>query len=369
MKKIKVIEVTAILNIGGAETFLVNVLENINRDKFNIDFLCYGNEKFDYEDKIEKLGSKIYRIDIPTVVGMKTHIKQLIKFFKENKYDVVHCHNLFNCGPVMLAAFLSGVKIRISHSHTTKYLDETKISLKKHIYYFMAKVLLNIFSTKKISCSYQSGKFLYYGKFTVINNGIDLKKFIYSEKNREDIRNMYKIGLNEKVIGHVGRFVDVKNHKYLINLLKIINDSCYDVKMLLVGDGPNMIKIKKMVKENNLQEKVIFAGNALDSFKYYSAMDVLVFPSLYEGIPLTLIEAQTNGLYIIASDRIDKKVKITNNFLFFDLNQNIKETANTVIKYLTKSNHNVDFKSINNSDYSIETTVSKLEKIYSREEK
>ena len=227
------------------------------------------------------------------------------------------------------------------------------------------KILLNLFSTHKIACSLQSGKFLYYGNFDVVNNGIDLNKFAYSEQFRNEIRKQYQIKSNEKVIGHVGRFVDVKNHNFIIDILKKISDSNYEVKLLLVGDGPNMHDIKEKVKKYHLLDNVIFVGNVSDSYKYYSAMDLLFFPSLYEGIPLTLIEAQANGLSIVASNKIDEKVKLTDKIVFFDLNDNVESIILLIKNSLSNSNHIINFNKLLNSDYSIHKTVKKLENIYS----
>ena len=214
MKKIKVLEVIAELNRGGAETLLMNILDYINHEKYQIDFLCYGNKKFDYEENVNKHHGKIYRTSPPYKIGMFNHISEVKKFLMLHNYDVVHVHNLFNCGPVLLAAFLAGVKIRIAHSHNTEYLDKkSMITFKKKIYYFLAKILLNLFSTEKLACGVDAGKFLYFPwyKFKVVKNGIPCEKYKFNPSLQLKYRNMFNFSDNDFILGHVGRFTEQKN--------------------------------------------------------------------------------------------------------------------------------------------------------------
>ena len=362
MEKVKVLEVTSSLNIGGAETLLMNILANINKEKFSIDFLCYGNDKFAYEEKVKKYGSSIFRINNPIDIGMIRHIKEVYSFLKKNNYNVVHCHNLFNCGPVLFAAFLAGVKIRIAHSHTTVYLNDGPISLKKKVYYFLAKRLISLFATKRFACGIESGKFLYGNKkFKVIKNGINTNDYIFSKTYRDMIRKKYNIDDSTVVLGHVGRFVEVKNHLFLIDVFK---DYCStnDSKLLLVGDGILKDEIVNKIKQYKLEEKVILTGAISDVNKYYSAMDCFVFPSLSEGLPLTLIEAQTNGLPIIASDGISVESDITNTICFEKLNS---KKWLVDLNEIDKVKRNDNLNKVIESGFDINDTTKLLEKEYS----
>lgn len=363
MKKIKVLEVDAKLNFGGTETLLMNIMDNIDKEKFKIDFLCYGEEKFDYENKVLENNSKILRIPKPVDVGMITHIKQVKKILSKEKYDVVHVHNLFNCGPVLLAAYLANVKIRIPHSHTTKYLDENKIGIKKKIYYFLSRKLIKHFSTVRFACGEEAGRFLYgNSKFYVIKNGIKIEKYKFSQEYRKNIRNKYKISDETTVIGHAGRFVEVKNHKFIVELLSEYKKYNNNFKMFFLGDGDLYNKINELVKENGLIENVIFTGNVSNANEYYSAMDGFVFPSLYEGLPFTLIEVQCNGIPILASNKISKEVNVSNTIKFLDINK--KEDWIKEIKKFEKKDRNKNIIKLKENGYSIEDTIKFIEKMY-----
>ena len=139
----KVLQVIGVLDRGGAETFLMNVFDNINRDKYSFDFLVFHKKQYDYDEKVKELGGNIIYIESPKKIGIIKFIKELKKICKNNKYDVIHAHTLFNCGPCMLAGFLAGVKVRLSHCHSTKVMDE-KINFYKKIYMIISKLLINI---------------------------------------------------------------------------------------------------------------------------------------------------------------------------------------------------------------------------------
>lgn len=361
---VKVLEVSSSLDVGGAETLLINILDNINKSKFKIDFLCFGKKKYAYEERILKNNSNIYRVNKPSDVGIFKHIFDIYSFLKKNRYDVVHCHNLFNCGPVLFASWLAGVRIRIAHSHTTEYLSDNKITFKKKLYYIIARFLIKIFANKKIACSKKAGKFLY-GKsnFMVLTNGIDTQKFIYSKKMREEIRLKYAIKDEDIVIGHVGRFIEVKNQIFLIELLEDLLKENTNYKLLLIGDGELKNHLYQVVKEKNISENVIFTGIIDDVYNYYSAMDLFVFPSIVEGLPLTLIEVQTNGLPLIASSNISNESNITNSILFLDLSN--KETWIKEIKKNSLKKRNYNINSIVKNGFDIKKTVEIIQEIYS----
>lgn len=363
--KIKVLEVIAELERGGAETLLVNILSNIDLKKFQINFLCYGDKQFDYEKVIKKYNSQIFRLYPPYQIGMKRHIKEVKEFLQKEHYDVVHVHNLFNCGPVLFAAYLAKVKIRIAHSHNTDYLDEGKISFKKKIYYILAKLLLNVFSTQKLACGKQAGKFLYYPwcHFQVIKNGIPSEKYEFNESVQKEYRKNFHIADDTLVLGHVGRFTEQKNHKGLIEIYSKILEKRSNCLLVLIGKGEKEEEIKKQVKKMKIEKKVLFLGVREDVNNLYNMMDVFIFPSLYEGLPFTIVEAQCNGLPVYLSNTITKEVDMTG-LLHFISNDNIEEWVTKIISEKPVQKHAKSVQKIIDNGYDITTTVKEIEKIY-----
>lgn len=359
----RVLEVIGSLDRGGAETFLVNVFSNINRNKYKFDFLVFQNKKYDYEDTIKKNGGNIIYIESPKNIGIIKFIKKLKNICIKNKYDVVHAHTLFNCGPCMFAAYLAGVKKRISHSHNTRY-TEKNISFKKKIYYFISKIMINIFSTDYVACGKEAGNFLYYKnkKVVVVKNGIKIEKFIFDSNKRKELREKLKISENEIVIGHVGRLNFQKNHKYLIDVFNKLCKENDNYKLVLVGDGELKSYIDSELIKNKLENKVIMTGSIENVNEFYNVFDIFVFPSLFEGLPYTLIEAQCNGLPIISSDKVSRECNISKKIVFLDLNPNVSEWIRIINKENSKRYNAID--DVINNGYSIDDTIKIIEKIY-----
>ena len=363
----KVLQIIGVLNRGGAETLLINILSNINREKYKFDFLVFEDKEYPYSEKVRSLGANIICIESPNKIGMIRFIKKLKKICQENEYDVIHAHTLFNCGPCLLAGFLAGIRVRIAHSHSTQKLDRVS-SVKKNIYFFIAKILLNVFSTHKIACGDAAGKFLYFNKkYTILKNGIDIKNFNFNINTREVIREKYNISKNTLLLGHVGRLIYIKNQMFLLKIINKIIDT--DVKLILVGDGEMKDEIEAYIKKQKLEDRVIMIGSTENVNDYYNAFDIFVFPSLFEGVPYTLIEAQANGLNILASNNISKECDITHSINFMKIgDEYIKNWIEEILKYKNNNkgrNNNAEL--IRKSGYSMEETVAFIEKIYNKE--
>jgi glycosyltransferase involved in cell wall biosynthesis len=200
----------------------------------------------------------------------------------------------------MLAAKKSGIPIRIAHSHNTtcdhKVIDK------------LLRPLLYRTYTHGIGCGIEAGRWMFGNRpHVVLQNGINLRKFAFDQNKRNTLRNQLAID-DKTVVGHVGRFTDQKNHGFLLRIFKeYIKENANSV-LLLVGDGPMENEVRNCAKELNVEKQVIFYGTTADTSALYSAMDIFVFPSKYEGVPLTLVEAQANGLPSVISDRISREV-------------------------------------------------------------
>lgn len=346
---------------GGVESVIMNYYRNIDRDNIQFDFLCDEDSTDIPYDEIEKLGGRV--ILIPPYQKIFKYQKELIRIFKENNYKIVHSHiNVLSVFPLR-AAKKAGVPVRIAHSHSTTNKKEWKKNLVKQILRPFSKVYAN----KYMCCSDLAGRWLFgnktydEGKVYLLNNAIDTDKFKYDEEVRKEKRKELNIDDDTFVIGHIGRFVAQKNHEFLIDVFNEVHKEKENSILLLVGQGPLQLKIKEKVEELNLSDSVIFLGQRNDVNELYQAMDLFLFPSLYEGLGMVLIEAQCSGLPCVVSTEVPIISKVTNLLNFIDLRkpdflwkQEIIQKCNYVIK--RRGNEKI----IKNNGYEIEIESKKL---------
>lgn len=358
-KKKKVIQVVNSMNIGGIETFILNLYKNIDRDKFEFVFLTNKLGRYDYQDDIEKMGGRFVRIDTPdSGLGRRfLHMKQLNTVIKREKPDAIHCHTYFDTASVMIIAKHNRVPVRITHSHTAQ-----GFGLRRKVLHDILAWMIRRYSTVLLACGNEAGLALYKKRcFAVLNNGIDLGRFKYDGHIRKTKREKLGFGRNDKIIGHVGRFVEVKNHSFMMEIAKNLIEQGYtDYKFVFVGDGPLRKDIEERIRKNGMQDNIVILGNRDDVSELYNAFDAFVFPSLYEGMPMALIEAQANGLPVIASSSIDPKSKLNDNFEFLNLDDGAEHWANEIInvnKKRQKPSERIE-------EYSIQKTVARIEEIY-----
>lgn len=363
----RILQIVNSLNCGGEENFVMNIYRQINKDDIQFDFLVgqRQEQKFFFEDEILKRNDKIYKIPSKSKRPIASFI-YTYRIVKDNQYKVVHRHSDNSLMFVdLLAAALGGAKIRIAHSHNSNI--DGKLSIALH-YFF--RPILNIAATNKFACSNEAGKWLY-GKrntYRIIKNGIDLDKFNFSPSIRKKMRRLYNID-NSLVLGHVGRFAEVKNHKFLLQIFKkvksIYNGSC---KLILVGEGKLLEEIKKNSQDAGILHDIIFAGNQSNVSAWLQMMDVFVFPSLYEGLPVSLIEAQASGLPCIISDKISRECVITKSVYLLSLEDKIDLWVDNILK--VKENERKSEKElIIKSGYDIKSIVNELAKLYLKSNK
>lgn len=310
----KVVHILGAMNAGGVEAWLMTLLRNTDKGEVNHEFIVHHKEKAFYDDEIYSLGSQIHYCQYsanPFVYALN-----LYRVFKKINPDVVHSHVHAFSGLVLLVAFLCGIKNRISHCHSDTRVKEKKNSLVRRCYIAFMKILISVFSKSCIAVSDLAAECLYGAKWEnnkkcmVIPCGIDINRYDVMYKKpllREDLG----IPLDAFVLGHVGRFSTPKNHHFLIDVfseLRKKNDKAY---LVLVGDGTLKNEIKEKVKELGIESYVIFTGLRNDvPLILLSVFDVFVFPSLWEGLPLSLVEAQYSKLNCLASDNITKECNL-----------------------------------------------------------
>lgn len=311
---IRILQCVSNMDRAGIETMLMNFYRNIDRDIVQFDFLCNKTKPGDYDEEIKSLGGKIYVSPGLNPFKWFKYQKYMKQLFSEHpEYKIIHCQNEAMGFPALYAAKKAGIKVRIAHSHNTTTRFDLKWPIK-----IMYKYLLRTVATDYVACSHAAGKYLFGKDVKIINNAIDIEKFIFDEKKRNEIRN--KFNLNDKfVIGHVGRFEPQKNHKFLVNMFNEYQKQDKDAILLLIGTGSLENKIKELVHKLKLDNKVIFTGNISNVNEMYQAMDFFVLPSFHEGLPVVGIEAQISGLKCLLSNRITEETKITNNISFISI--------------------------------------------------
>lgn len=361
---IRVLNFVPIMQPAGIENFIMNLYRNIDRTKIQFDFVVHSKKIGMYDEEIESLGGKIYRLDYKDNKNFIKYVRDLNKFFKEhNEYKIVH-GNMQSMMPIYLkVAKNHGVPIRIAHAHNSNYEKSAKGFI-LHILSKFSKYESNI----NFACSDMAGKYLFGRKeYIFIPNAIDTERFKYNEKSRNEIREKLKIDKDTLLIGHVGRFELQKNHERLIDIFKELLNTNENCKLILIGTGRLENKIKDKVDRLGIKDKVIFAGVKNNTEDYYSAMDLFLFPSLYEGLPVTGIEAQTSGLNCIMSNSITKETNILNQIEYIDLNKDNSVWVDSVLKNAKKINEMdrlESYKKIRETTFDIKKNAENMENIY-----
>lgn len=296
---------------NGITNVIFNFLSKMDSRGIQIDLISINNPEGKYRDIIEQKGGTLFILERKSkrIIHYLISLKRIIR---SRGYDVVHIHgNSHTLVLELLAAKLGGCKVRIAHAHNT-----TCNSIMIHR---VLTPFFNMLCTNKLACGIEAGIWMFgSNSFKVLNNGVDLEAFSFNEVFRNEIRRKY--GLNKtKVIGHVGAFTPVKNQSFIIDLLYELTQKDDSFSLMLIGEGPLMKDLENKVIEKGLIDKVIFTGGVHNVNEFLNAIDIIVMPSLYEGLPLTLIEQQANGLQCFIADTITKEVDKTGNVEFISL--------------------------------------------------
>ena len=311
----KILELCSQLNIGGAQAVAAAIGRHAPHG-LQVDYLVFGDRVGDYEAELTGHGCRIHHWPAPSG-GQLRFLRELTALLRREGYDAVHCHNMFSCGTVMLAGFLAGVPCRIAHSHTTR--EECADTAARRLYRWVMRRLIHLFGTEFFACGVAAGNTLYGEGFfsrrgIVIPNGIDTAAYGFSPALRQTIRAEYGLE-NAFVIGHVGHYVGVKNQRFLIDLMPRLLEQRPDGVLLLFGEGDDRPILTERIRELGLTERVRLMGNVRNIGQILSAFDVFAFPSLFEGTPLALLEAQANGLPCIISDAIPADAVVTDDVI------------------------------------------------------
>lgn len=356
---IRILHVVTYMGRGGLESMLMNYYRHIDRDRVQFDFLTHRSFRADFDDEIESLGGKIYHL--PRLVPWNPSYRNALNhFFSEHKeYKIVHVHQDCLSSVILKCAARHHVPIRIAHSHSSSQDKNLKYTVK--LYY---RKQISKYATTLFACSQKAGNWMFYGTpFRVINNAIDAKQYQFDSQLAHQVRRTLNISDRSLLVGHVGRFSPAKNHTFLLKIFSEIQKIIPDSKLLLVGDGSLRTQIEKQAKLLHIDKQVIFTGIRSDVSELMQAMDVFVFPSVYEGLPVTLIEAQSAGLPCFISDQVSLECKITDLVTQIPLNAPASQWAKIILKTHTSTRKNT-YAQIAAAGYDIVEDAKWLQKFY-----
>jgi len=354
-----IVQVTTTMNRGGLETLLLNVYSKLSRE-YKFYFIVQKRGHHNYFDQIYSLGGEIVGVYRETFLDYVLYAFKFYKALKNIDSTIIHSHiDTLSGIPLFIAKRIGYVK-RISHSHNSSQEINSKIIFKN-----LLKKMIKISSTNLASCSYEAGYYMFgkKSKFIYIPNGVDTSKFSFNYEERKRIRNTFNLN-NRFVFGHVGRFNEQKNHEFLIYLIDYLRRIRSDIALLLVGDGPMLEKIKSQAIEFGVEGYIVFHPSTNDVASLYSAFDLFLFPSLFEGMPLALLEAQSANLNCIVSDTISNNSICEAKVIKLPIDKGVEEWGNSI------NFSNYDRTKVNNDLVNFLTTIdinytaSEFEKLY-----
>jgi len=371
-KKIRILHILPSLQCGGTETWLLHLMETIDRSRYQLDFLIRAPEHCFYEDRFRQLGANIYRVP-GKVNGRRRPLRYLYgirrTLIKTGPYDVIHCHDGFNSGLYVLIAKNVGIPIRIAHSHN----DYARSSAGKNMIdagmTWMKEKMIKGFATHGFACS-STGASALFGKqweadprWQTFFCGLDFNPF-NKQVNGVAIRQALGIPADTFVVGHVGIFTEQKNHRKLISIFGEVIKKRPDAYLLLVGDGHLRPVVEEQAKQLSLLERVVFAGIRSDVPELMlGAMDVFLFPSLFEGLGLVLVEAQAAGLPCVISDVIPEEADVVSNLVTrMPLACSDEEWAEKILKSVNTARNSIDRAQFRRFD--IEYSANTLAELY-----
>lgn len=367
--KKKILIVTACdLSGGGVPVFLYNMLSNMDIKEFCIHIYFPGKIVLqELADKFLELGTAIYTGECTEGENVReTAYKDLECLTSLYKYDVIHSNsgkvwiNYYSC----YFGIKNNIPVRIVHSHSA-LLPRKKPEIQKQDDHYRQYIKEN--ATAFLACSVKAAEWLFglgFQNYTILKNGIDLEKYKFNMDTREKYRQ--ELGLNNKfVIGHIGRFVEAKNHVFLLNIFKEITIYDSNCILLMAGGGELLENIEEKSKEMEIKDRCIFLGERMDIPRLLCTMDIFVFLSLFEGLGIAVIEAQSNGLLCITSEEIPEEACVSDRVKRVSLESPVKYWAEQILKYKTiRKKRKTYYTELNNAGYNVKNSAYQLWQIY-----
>lgn len=363
-KKIRILMVMGNTGRGGTQAYVMNVIRNIDHSRFLIDVAVNESKKNGYDDEITNYNGKILFFPKFTITNILSFAKSWEKLFDDNEYDIVEAHATNAASVFLHIARKRGIHT-IAHSHSAGYRGNRFEKIIKRFFSKLTKAEAEYW----FACSDLAARRLFGNKYEVnskyydIPNAINVSKYYYDEHKRSQIRKNLGIEENVVLIGHVGTFSEPKNHAFLIDIFDQICKYTNIYRIILVGDGELRPVIQRKVNSLDLQDRVYFTGNVENVNDYMMAMDILVFPSIFEGFPVTLIEAQASGLQCFISDTISTEVDVTSLIHRLSIKLPAKEWACRIIN--TKQNDRKGNSGLlSSTKYDMDVSIRRLSDLY-----
>lgn len=322
----RVIHIVGAMAPGGFENFIMNIYRKMDRSKIQFDFIVHKKKDNAYDDEIESLGGRLFYVTRKGKNPIKNFL-EIRKVIKDNKESIVcrHSDSAFTVVD-LLAARLGGAKKVIMHSHST-----TTGNVKIHNFF---RKWMGFVPTHRFACSKAAGQWMFGNlDYTFVPNAIDTSEYLYHADIRESMRKEWNVE-NKNVYGHVGNFVYAKNHTFLLDVFKQISLKDEKAVLFLIGEGELREEIEAKIQKLDLQDKVILTGRRKDVVRFLQMFDLFFFPSVYEGLPVSMVEAQCSGLKCLISDSITDEIMLTDCVKQKSLNDSVEEWANTAISML-----------------------------------
>ena len=355
-EKIKVIEVVGSAVKGGVESVVFTYCSAI-KNEVEPTFIFFDDSTSIPEDFIKSIDGHYFVV--PHVKHLRKFNKAFSKILTESKYDIIHSHMNTLSVFVLKVAKKCGYQVRIAHSHSQSSKKEHLRNLVKNV----LKKFSKKYATVYLACGENAGRYQFgdkafdEGKVTVLKNAIDVKKFAFNQKDRDAIRKELGVQDNEILVGNLGRLCQQKNQQYILKMA----EQAPEIKFVIVGAGPLDDELKQYIKDNNIKN-VIMYGMSNEAYRFYSAFDVFILPSLYEGLPVTGVEAQTNGVYVLFSDQVSKEAQASSYVKFLPIED--KDISLWVNEIKVKHDHEDHLDEIKKSGFSIDEASKSLLNIY-----
>lgn len=308
MNKEKILFVTFGMETGGLESVLINFTQELHKRGHAIEFVINPTPKESpNQQKLHSLGIPMYTVDTPGKLGVWEYLKALIDIMEKGRYDIVHAHNEYHGWLVAMAGLIARVPVRVIHSHTTSTNTDYMIKVMPVI-----RLLNKVFSTHQIAVSKEAGKFMFYGHFDILPNGLNPEPFLHPNHKRvREIEDQWDLPTTGYILGQVGRLSPEKNHRFTLELLQQLKQQIQEpIRYLIIGDGPEKSKLAQQVTKLNLEEEVLFVGETSEISEYLHLLDAHLFPSKFEGLGLAGIESQLCLVPTVVSGSVPKEIDI-----------------------------------------------------------
>lgn len=361
---IRVLHVFGKTDRGGAETMIMNYYKHIDRAKIQFDFVNHTIEECAYDKEIVSMGGRIFHIPQYKGYNHFQYRKAWKKLFKGHpEYKIIHIHYFSLAGAIVGIAKKCGVDIRITHVHSVG-TNASRFNPKLIMSQLLKPCMLK-YSTHFFACGEMAGK-CYFGnsrKYEVIPIAINTIDFLPDKEIGCYLRRQLNIPADALVVGHVGRFVSVKNHLFLLDIFEALKRKHPDSYLVMIGTGPLMDEVKKKIASLGLSDWVRLTGIQSNVNEWLQVFNVFVMPSILEGFPVSVVEAQAAGLPCVVSDTIDCTVNISKNVFFVSLKAGTDKWSDTILKS-SKKDYKNSFAEVEKSQYDIKYATSRLVNFY-----